>query len=273
MDKIEIRSEDIVPLQAISTGVVGLRVLFVNVFGVRGPAGWVLVDAGLYGSAGSIRRWAKEHFGTTPPAAVLLTHAHFDHVGALEDLLGEWKAPVYAHQDELPYVTGTLAYPPPDPSVGGGLMARMSMLYPRRPVHLERRVLALPADGSIPILPGWRAVHTPGHTAGHVAFFREADRTLIAGDAFCTTRQESFLAVALQRPELHGPPSYFTTDWPAARQSVSTLAALQPNFIAPGHGQPMAGPNASKKLEELAAHFDEVAVPERGRYVDHPTPR
>ena len=42
-------------------------------------------------------------------------------------------------------------------------------------------------------MPGWRWVHTPGHTAGHVSLFRDADRTLIAGDAFVTTKQESAL--------------------------------------------------------------------------------
>jgi glyoxylase-like metal-dependent hydrolase (beta-lactamase superfamily II) len=119
-------------------------------------------------------------------------------------------------------------------------------------------------------MPGWRWIHTPGHTAGHVSLFREADRALIVGDAFCTTKQESFLAVATQRPELHGPPAYFTTDWDAARESVGRLAALEPSFIAPGHGQPMAGAETTQALQELAARFDEVARPEHGRYVEHP---
>jgi glyoxylase-like metal-dependent hydrolase (beta-lactamase superfamily II) len=133
-------------------------------------------------------------------------------------------------------------------------------------------VRELPADGSIPVLPGWRAVHTPGHTAGHVSLFREIDRTLIAGDAFCTTKQESFFAaVATQKPELHGPPAYFTTDWDAARESVERLAALHPAFMAPGHGQPMAGDETARALSDLAARFDEVARPERGRYVKNPT--
>jgi glyoxylase-like metal-dependent hydrolase (beta-lactamase superfamily II) len=100
--------------------------------------------------------------------------------------------------------------------------------------------------------------------------FREVDRTLIVGDAFCTTRQESFFAVASQKPELHGPPAYFTTDWDAARDSVRRLAALRPDVIAPGHGQPMAGAETTAALRELAERFDELAVPEQGRYVEHP---
>ena len=152
-------------------------------------------------------------------------------------------------------------------------MARMASLYPRGPINLGDRVRPLPIDGSIPTLPDWRWVHTPGHTAGHVALFRDTDRALIVGDAFCTTKQESFFAVATQKPELHGPPAYFTTDWDAARDSVRRLAALEPAFIAPGHGQPMAGVQALQSLTELSQRFDEVARPEHGRYVEHPTRR
>jgi len=271
MQPIEIPAEETVPLDAIATGVIGLRVLFVNVFAVVGPRGWTLVDAGLNGSARRIRRWAHDHFGSEPPNAILLTHAHFDHVGAIDTLLETWDVPVYAHAEELPYATGTLEYPPPDPTVGGGLMARMSALYPRSSTNLSGRVHALAADGTIPELPGWRAVHTPGHTAGHVSFFRDIDRALLAGDAFCTTKAESFFAVvATQRPELHGPPAYFTTDWEAARRSVRHLASLNPMFLAPGHGQPMAGEDTREGLRLLAARFDQVARPETGRYVDRP---
>jgi len=270
MDKIDVPVDETVPLDAIAAGLVGIRIVFVNVFAVTGEAGWTLIDAGLNGSAGRIINWAARHFGDRPPNAIVLTHAHFDHVGAIDGLLDTWDVPVYAHVEELPYVTGARLYPPPDPSVGGGLMARMASAYPRAPVDLGGRVQALPPDASIPGMPGWRWIHTPGHTAGHVSLFRDADRALVAGDAFCTTKQESFFAVATQRPELHGPPAYFTTDWDAAHDSVRRLAVLEPAFMAPGHGQPMAGPDTTQALRELAARFDEVARPEHGRYVEHP---
>lgn len=270
MDKVEIPQHETTSLDAIATGVVGLRVLFVNVFAVSGEAGWTLVDAALNGSAARIKSWARRHFGDVPPNAIVLTHAHFDHVGAIDGLLDEWDVPVYAHAEELPYLTGARGYPEPDPSVGGGMMARMSSLYPRGPIDITGRVRALPLDGTIPAMPGWRWIHTPGHTAGHVSLFRDLDRALIVGDAFCTTKQESFFAVATQRAELHGPPMYYTTDWAAARASVERLAALEPLFVAASHGQPMAGSETTMALQELAARFDEVAIPEKGKYVSNP---
>lgn len=261
-------------LQFVAPGVWALRNVFVNLFFVRqqphaGP--WVLVDAGLAGAAGKIRRAAESLFGAEArPAAILMTHGHFDHAGALETLAAHWDVPVYAHPLELPYLTGRSAYPPPDPTVGGGAMAWLSGLYPKHPYDVGRRARTLPEDGSVPELPGWRWIFTPGHSPGHVAFFREADRVLLAGDAFVTTKQESALAVWEQRQEVHGPPKYFTCDWDAARRSVERLARLQPLVAATGHGIPMRGHTLLQELTELAQHFQELAQPTRGRYLPDP---
>jgi glyoxylase-like metal-dependent hydrolase (beta-lactamase superfamily II) len=272
MDQIELTDRDVTALADVGEDVKGLHILLVNVFGIASGSGtWTLVDAGLRLSAPRIRHWADRQFGRDlRPDAIVMTHGHFDHVGALKELADDWDVPVFAHALELPYFTGAAEYPPPDPTVGGGLMARLSRFYPRGAVDISDRVLPFPEDGSVPTLPGWRWVHTPGHTVGHVSFFRDADRTLLVGDAFCTTKQESFLAVMTQKPELHGPPAYYTPDWDAARDSVRRLAALAPVTIAPSHGLPISGPHATQSLVELAASFDEVARPEHGRYV---TPR
>ncbi len=252
-----------------------LRTGIVNCFLVGEPGagdrGWVLVDAGMIGFANSIARKAEARFGIEArPAAIVLTHAHFDHVGGLRELSEAWDAPVYAHTLELPYVTGRSSYPPPDPTVGGGFMTLGSPLFPRSPLDLGDRVHALPEDGSVPGMPEWRWLFTPGHTPGHVSFFRETDAVLLAGDAFVTTRQESLLAVLEQRPEIHGPPSYFTQDWDAARGSVQRLADLHPEVAATGHGPPMRGRVMREALEMLAANFEMLAVPRDGRYVRAP---
>lgn len=247
-----------------------VNVVFVGSAGA-GDREWVLVDAGLTGTAGLIRSAAQARFGEdSRPAAIVMTHGHFDHVGALEQLSEEWDAPVYAHPLELPYLDGSASYPPADPSVGGGLMARLSRLYPRSPVNVGVRLQPLPADGGIPVMPGWRWVHTPGHTVGHVSLWREADGALIVGDAFCTTGQESAYEVALQDPQMHGPPMYFTIDWEAAGESVRTLAALEPELAVTFHGRPMRGPEMRAALHRLADEFRRVAVPEKGEYVARP---
>jgi len=203
-DGITLADQDVVSLDKIADGLIGLRILLVNVYAVSNGSDWVLVDAGLYLSASRIRRWAQAHFGDRKPAAIVLTHGHFDHVGALKDLLDEWDVPVFAHEPEMPYLQGRLSYPAPRAAAGGGLMSVLAPFYPRGPIDLGNRVQTLPADGAVPALSGWRWVHTPGHTAGHISLFRDSDQTLVVGDAFCTTKQESALAIATQKAELHG---------------------------------------------------------------------
>jgi glyoxylase-like metal-dependent hydrolase (beta-lactamase superfamily II) len=125
--------------------------------------------------------------------------------------------PAYAHLLEHPYLNGTASYPPADPSVGGGMMALLSPLYPTRPVDVRPQLRLLPEDQSVPDMPGWRWNHSPGHSPGHVSLWRPADRMLIVGDAFITTKQESAYSAVTQSPEMHGPPMYFTPDWERAR--------------------------------------------------------
>ncbi len=252
----------------------GLKTLFVNVFfiGEPGPGNpWVLVDAGLAGYAGPIKKRAEELFGPgAKPEAIVLTHGHFDHVGTLETLLEEWNVPVWTHPLELPYLQGMSSYPPPDPAIGGGFMAYSSFLFPVGPENFGERVWPIDSDGTIPQLPAWRAIHTPGHAPGHISLFREEDRVLLAGDAFVTTNQNSAIAVATQREEFHGPPAYFTYDWQDARQSVQKLADLNPLAVGTGHGVSVRGYELQIKLTHLADHFEEQSIPSQGRYVRDP---
>ena len=260
------------PVHEIAPDLAYRRLAIVNVafYGLPNAPDWVLIDAGLPGTKGLIQSAAKSRFGDHPPAAIILTHGHFDHVGVLEALAKEWEVPIYAHVHEHPYLNGTASYPPADPTVGGGLMSLLSPLFPTSPVNVKRYLHALPQDGTVPHMPGFRWIHVPGHAAGQVALWRESDGVLVSADAFITTAQESAYAAVTQEPELHGPPMYFTHDWQAARDSVRKLAALRPKTVVSGHGRAMRGPGLLEALDKLAAEFDQVAAPKHGRYVENP---
>lgn len=268
-----------IPATSIANGV-GVEILpdvfcytiqIVNIIFVGNPENnhFVLVDAGMPNSAEEIISITEERFGEgSRPKAIILTHGHFDHVGAIIELVKHWQIPVYAHELELPYLTGKKSYPDADPSVEGGLVAKMSPYFPNEAIDISQHVEKLPQDGSVPHMPDFSWIHTPGHTPGHVSLFRERDRTLIAGDAFVTVKQEYLYKVYTQEQEISGPPRYFTPDWKAAKNSVITLAALKPTVAVTGHGVYMEGKLLANSLDRLVREFDSIAMPEHGKYVD-----
>lgn len=243
-----------------------LRTAFVNVafYGRPGEPGWVLIDAGMPGSADAIQRAAAERFGEhVPPSAIVLTHGHFDHVGALPELAADWETPIYAHWLEHPILSGTRIYPAPREGESGWRGTRLTDSYRRQTINVSRWLGLLSENAEVPFMPGWRTIPTPGHTPGHVSFWREADRTLITGDAVISKRQENAYAMLAEKSELHGPPRYYTPDWNAARESARRLASLEPEVLLTGHGTAMQGAEMREALNRLARDFDQIARPGR----------
>ena len=262
----ELQKVESASVETIAEGINHLKIVFVNAYFVDTKDGWVLVDTGLPLTAWRIKNYAETLYGkNAKPSAIVLTHGHFDHAGSVKDLSDEWNVPVYAHRLEMPYLTGKSDYPPQDPSIGGAI-SQMSRAFPRGGINLGRRVQTIGESGEIGELPGWKFIHTPGHTAGHVSLFRESDKTLLAGDALTTMNLESWTSQITEEKEFCRPPAPFTTDWEAARKSVETLAALEPEVVAAGHGQPITE-NAAARLKEFARNFQK---PAHGRYVDEP---
>jgi glyoxylase-like metal-dependent hydrolase (beta-lactamase superfamily II) len=245
-----------------------LPVAIVNAYLVGEPDAWALVDTGIPHRFEWIKAACENRFGENArPEAILLTHGHFDHGGSALALASYWNVPIYVHPLEMPYVTGKSEYAPQDPTVGGAI-AFASRFFPHTAADdLSNFVRPLPEDGSVPGLPGWTWHHTPGHTPGHVSFFREADRCLIAGDAFLTTDLDSWLDFLTKKPELARAPSPLTPDWTAARRSIEFLASLRPYTVACGHGIPMSGPHVAGALQAFAEDF---VAPLHGRYVPEP---
>lgn len=255
------------PITRVAPDVGWLPISFVNVYFLGHPGGpWVLIDTGLPGRASQIIRAAAARFGAeSKPEAIVLTHGHFDHAGSAATLAETWDVPVYAHRMEMPYLTGRSAYPPPDPTIGGAI-AFLSRFMPHGPRNLETRLL--PLDGkALPGLPDWEWIATPGHSPGHVSFFRSADRILIAGDAFASMDMDSWSGLLTGKQVLARAGAPFNSDWDATRLSVNRLANLRPEVAACGHGIPLTEPDVAIRLERFSARFH---APSHGRYIRRP---
>ena len=240
-------------MQEIAPGVTLISTLIANAYLVRSEESWCLVDSCTPGNENLIRRAAARCFGRERrPSAILLTHGHFDHAGSAGSLADLWKVPIYAHARELPFLTGHATYPPFN-FTSPGFFTRLARAFPTTTVNLGGRVLSLEPGQALPGLPDWETIETPGHTPGHVSFFRRSDRVLIAGDAVTTMNLDSMFDTLFRRKQVCRPPTPATSDWESARESVELLATLRPSVIAAGHGQPMHF--ASEQLTRLAKNF------------------
>jgi glyoxylase-like metal-dependent hydrolase (beta-lactamase superfamily II) len=240
---------------------------------VRYGAAWVLIDAGAAKCERVIQEAGEALCGAnTAPAAILLTHDHPDHAGSVPMLAQRWGCPVYVHPDEMAPVTmDSATYLSTVKKYANPLDRRVILpilhLLPERTREamlaassFKDAARALDPGTSVPHLPDWVTIPTPGHTPGHVSFFRPGDRVLITGDAVLTLDLNSLWGFLLlvwrrDRQRLSGPPWYTTWSWPAAQKSVASLAGLEPRVLACGHGLPMSGSGITPELRALAGHL------------------
>lgn len=251
------RPEEIAPgVYRVATG---RGVTAANVYLVGSGPGWVLIDTGWPHRGRLIKAAAESVFGPgARPEAILLTHIHPDHSGSAMELARLWDLPIYVHPSEMVLAPGGYMPEYANP-LDRWLIAPLLRLMPPRVVEASRSRNSLegsarafdPAAG-VPGLPDWQAVSTPGHTPGHVAFFRGEDRVLITGDAVLTVNVNSVRDLLAGRRRASGPPYVSTWKWPVARQSVATLASLNPDVLACGHGRPMSGATAAASLASLS---------------------
>ena len=202
------------------------RLFPVNCYLVREDDGFTVVDTAITGSAPAILAAART-LGA-PIVRIALTHAHSDHVGALDALHALLPtAEVLASTRDARLVVGDLRLDPEEPQVPlRGSYTRCTT----RPTHL-----LLPGDrvGSLTV------VDAPGHTPGHIAFLDMRDGTLIAGDAFQT---RGGVAVSGMLRPFFPFPALATWHRPTALASAQRLRALRPARLAVGHGAVLADP-------------------------------
>jgi glyoxylase-like metal-dependent hydrolase (beta-lactamase superfamily II) len=165
---------------------------------------------------------------------IAVTHHHVDHTGSLAALIAATGAKAYIHPLDAPIVRGEKAAPGPNRTVMAGrllgpLMARMT------PKLETVEWLEETNDGEeLPAAGGMKAIHTPGHTAGHLAYlWPQNGGVLFAGDAAGN--------VMGLGPPVNALGAMFTEDVAAAKESFRTLAALEFEVACFGHGGPVKG--------------------------------
>jgi hydroxyacylglutathione hydrolase len=186
--------------------------------------GDVLVDAG---TTGAHRRILRE-LAVRQMAAHVVTHAHPDHFGSSHAVCEQLGLPLWAGERDAEAVEAGSFVPPP--TRVGALLSHAPM-PPGHPV--ARRLREGDTVGA-----GFSVLDVPGHSPGHIALWREADRTLIAGDVF------------FNLPRLGAPPRSMTVDPDANRVSMRRLAELRPALVLFGHGPPLRDP---ERLARAAA--------------------
>jgi glyoxylase-like metal-dependent hydrolase (beta-lactamase superfamily II) len=235
-----------------------VNVVFV---GIPGSQNWVLIDAGLPGSSKKIVAVAESIYGkNTKRRAIILTNGRFDHVGALTDLLKIWKVNVYAHQLEFPYLCGECSYPV-FPEVKENDFNKLSSLHEYEPIDITEILEALPSDFSVPGLPGWEWIHTPGPTPGHVSYFKRNDKIIVVGDVFITAGEDIFHQRSSQHFKISIPPDYLCMNCNATKASIIKLCKLKPNYAITGHGIDAWGERLKTGLNKLIMNFEESMTP------------
>lgn len=241
----------------LAPGVYGLGTDIVNWYLVADDEGLTAVDAGLPGYASSLEEDLRA-IGRAPGdvAAVVLTHADADHTG-LAPVFQAAGARVLVHSADVgllrkPGSKGGDARPrkllpnllrPPILKIG----AHMTR-YGARPAKVEGAETF--AGGDVLDVPGRpRAIHTPGHTAGHCALLFERQRALFAGDALCT--HPLFTG---GRGAVTLPPRFFNEDTATATASLGKIEALDADVVLFGHGEPWRdGPRAAVERARAAS--------------------
>lgn len=117
--------------------------------------------------SGKLNAYIKEN--GLKPLAVLLTHAHFDHIGAVDNVRKEWNIPVYVHKNEAEWLT--------DPSLNGSAPLTGQTITAEKADHL------IEEEGDLKIGPfTLRMLFTPGHSPGAVSYYAEEENLIVSGD-------------------------------------------------------------------------------------------
>ena len=217
------------------------RLFPVNCYFIEEEDGLTLVDAALPYSAKPILQ-AAEKIGK-PVKRIVLTHAHGDHVGALDELKAQLEVPVFISARDSRLLAGDTSLDSTEPQtpVRGGV-----------PKNIKTRPDNLLKEGDQ--IGSLLAISTPGHTPGSMSFLDQRTNILIAGDAFQTRGGTAVSGVTIPWFPF---PAMATWNKDTALQSARKINELKPNLLAVGHGELLRNPGT---LIEKAIQKAETAI-------------
>ena len=169
-------------------------------------------------------KWIFKQLDGHEVRAHALTHAHPDHNGVSKEICGRFGVPFWVGAKDADAAERPELMLERQPDIWLNRMNWKLLTGPGHPV--ERR----PREGDE--VGGFEVLDVPGHSPGHVAFWRESDRTLILGDVL------NGMNLMTAIPGLHEPPRAFTPDPARNRESARRLAELEPRLTLFGHGPP-----------------------------------
>lgn len=179
---------------------------------------WTVVDSGIPECATDTVEAIRQFLQGSQPSRLVLTHAHYDHGGAIAEMVNRWQLPVWAHPRETPFVEGRQRYRD---------IASKNWLFNATRRFVAEQAWQRPVNREVQEgdwVGAMQVLEVPGHAPGMIALHHLADRAVICGDAYMNLGGR-----------MSGPLTMATPDPAAAVASAKKLAALDADWVLPSH--------------------------------------